>query len=386
MNGVIPLLQMMSPANKQVNQSKVSSSKDGEMTFGNLLSGFFEGEVEKPSIASDEKSSQVLSEVVLTDQLFELQGIEELLTLLPKEFQDMLTKLMAGEQAIGKEDLMKLSEIEQGILILLSMIQDTFQSSDSSKVEGKVFDIQKIPGELFPFLINEKIKEPEKVLERLIQHLQEKLNANPNANKSTKTFAEIFTKEESKQSNQTLSLPIMVDYQKPIGLNVSLTGQEFGQVLSKAQQATIHLGENQPREVREQQFLKQFQQLLQKGVFSSKQDGVQSLSIKLYPAHLGRLDIQLTQLNGSIVARILSGSSTTRELLESQVAQLKQAFSQQQLNVERIEISEQQFKQLSDEEESRKQSQEREADVEEEKQDSANFQEVLEEITINEQV
>ncbi len=67
--------------------------------------------------------------------------------------------------------------------------------------------------------------------------------------------------------------------------------------------------------------------------------GTNRISIKLYPEHLGQLRIELLQTNGLLTARILASNALGKEMLESQLHQLRQAFLQQNIQVERIDIS-----------------------------------------------
>lgn len=67
--------------------------------------------------------------------------------------------------------------------------------------------------------------------------------------------------------------------------------------------------------------------------------GANRLLIKLYPEHLGQVRIELVQTNGIMTARILASNALGKEMLDSQLHQLRSAFVQQNLQVERIDIS-----------------------------------------------
>lgn len=67
--------------------------------------------------------------------------------------------------------------------------------------------------------------------------------------------------------------------------------------------------------------------------------GTNRLLIKLYPEHLGQIRIELVQVNGVMTARILASTALGKEMLDSQLNQLRQAFLQQNLQVERIDVS-----------------------------------------------
>nr|WP_255726555.1 flagellar hook-length control protein FliK [Sporosarcina sp. ACRSM] len=67
--------------------------------------------------------------------------------------------------------------------------------------------------------------------------------------------------------------------------------------------------------------------------------GTNRLLIKLYPEHLGQVRIELLQTNGVMTARILASTALGKEMLDSQLHQLRQAFVQQNIQIDRIDIS-----------------------------------------------
>ncbi len=67
--------------------------------------------------------------------------------------------------------------------------------------------------------------------------------------------------------------------------------------------------------------------------------GTNRLLVKLYPEHLGQVRIELIQVNGIMTARILASTALGKEMLDSQLHQLKQSFSQQNIQVDRIDVT-----------------------------------------------
>ncbi len=186
---------------------------------------------------------------------------------------------------------------------------------------------------------------------------------------------------ERKVESTMLSLP------KELRFNPLLS--EIGSYTIRTDQATIHVGEQMPREIQQQQFMRQFQNLLRHATMTHSKEGVQSLSVKLHPEHLGRLDVQLTQINGVLSAKIMVSQSAAKELIESQLSQLRQAFVQQQLPVERIEITHQQSQLEKEKDKEGSSSQQQRQDANEDGQEEnrefhEEFQDSL--YSINEQV
>lgn len=118
----------------------------------------------------------------------------------------------------------------------------------------------------------------------------------------------------------------------------SFSGFAQLQQMSKAEQLTLLSQNGKP--VSAEQLMRQFENILSKSQFSNV-GGTQKLLIKLYPEHLGSLRIELTQKDGGIVAKMLASTQAAKDLLESQVQGLKQAFASQNIQVDKIEISQQ---------------------------------------------
>ena len=84
--------------------------------------------------------------------------------------------------------------------------------------------------------------------------------------------------------------------------------------------------------------LREMQNIFKRSNFGQT-GGTNRLLIKLYPEHLGQVRIELLQSNGIMTARILASTALGKEMLDSQLHQLRSAFLQQNLQVERIDIS-----------------------------------------------
>jgi len=84
--------------------------------------------------------------------------------------------------------------------------------------------------------------------------------------------------------------------------------------------------------------LKEMQAIINRAQISNAQ-GITRLTIKLYPENLGTIRIELVQNDGVLTARLLASTAHGREMLDSQAHQLKQAFMQQNIQVDRLDIA-----------------------------------------------
>lgn len=68
-------------------------------------------------------------------------------------------------------------------------------------------------------------------------------------------------------------------------------------------------------------------------------NGAMETTLRLFPEHLGRVDVRITALNGSITAHFMASQTAGKEAIEQQMNQLRHALMQQGLHVEKIEVS-----------------------------------------------
>ncbi|MBM7094176.1 flagellar hook-length control protein FliK [Bacillus sp. H-16] len=163
-----------------------------------------------------------------------------------------------------------------------------------------------------------------------------------------------------------------------------VTMDQLNQPFNAVQQHVIHTGEQRQGSQQLHDFIKQFENILASRAFKQTGQGVQQLSIKLYPEHLGRLDVTLTRSKSVMTATIMASTTAARDLIESQLQHLRQAFNSQQLPVDRIEVTQQQgFKEKQEQEDNGRDTGPRE-ERDEEKQE-ADFKELLND-SINEKV
>lgn len=123
-------------------------------------------------------------------------------------------------------------------------------------------------------------------------------------------------------------------------MNSQANAQLNHQPLTKIEQFTLFASkDNKP--VDQEQLIKQFTNILSKSQLM-KTPNMNRLMIKLYPEHLGTLRVELVQQNGVLTARMLTSTQTAKEMLDSQLHSLRSAFTQQNIQVDRIDITFQQ--------------------------------------------
>lgn len=107
-------------------------------------------------------------------------------------------------------------------------------------------------------------------------------------------------------------------------------------VATRSESTLVELENKQ--NARNEALMREMQNIFKRSSFGQA-GGTNRLLMKLYPEHLGQVRIELLQVNGVMTARILASTALGKEMLDSQLAQLRTAFAQQNLQVDRIDIS-----------------------------------------------
>ncbi|MCA1040777.1 flagellar hook-length control protein FliK [Bacillus infantis] len=109
--------------------------------------------------------------------------------------------------------------------------------------------------------------------------------------------------------------------------------------MTKVEHLTL-MQPNQGKMVSAEQLIEQFESILAKSQLT-KTGGVQRMFLRLNPENLGSLRIELIQKDSQLTARILTSTGAAKDMLDAQVNGLKQALHSQNIQVERIEITQQ---------------------------------------------
>lgn len=100
-----------------------------------------------------------------------------------------------------------------------------------------------------------------------------------------------------------------------------------------------HLSQSeQTQTARASSFIRDFSHILAKANISSNFNTTR-LFIRLYPEHLGTLNVELMHKDGLVTARLIASTTMAKDLLNSQLSSLKQAFAQQHIQIEKIEVT-----------------------------------------------
>lgn len=351
---------------------------------------------ESLSLNGNEELMSLIQEKVSTGEKLEelIQHIQLDLNLPTESIMSYEAKVTDGNSEDSSE--VTIEELAMVVNQILSMSNKDLNES----INGKVTDFLKAV-KLFELLNENAGRNDDKgSLRDLIQQLTKKLEllsegggkeALASSDRQVtrmeylnKSFTALATELKVKSHTESLT------EQKTSAVRAELSnGPIQFQQISKAEQLTLTLSQSgKPTSAAE--LIKQFENILAKSNFSNAA-GTQKLLIKLNPEHLGALRIELIQRDAGIVAKIMTTTQVAKETLETHLNGLKQAFGSQNIQVDRLEVSQamsqQQERFLSREQGQQSQQQGQETKEQEQRDDSADssFNVSLEEALINEE-
>lgn len=342
----IQMLQMAAVAQQKsaaIDMKGNSSSKD---VFASVMAqtlGSSESQMTKLEEApkSSEDVLAILSEVLN-------MSTEELEQLLPElfdeEFATQLTDMIATIPYQASLDdvyeLLASSDTYNELITTITNALDGLVEQAEDQVEPfwnhvtqltEAIELLQQQGEQLPF--TEEQVAQFAVIAQYMQHVAPQADMHVIHDNKLQNFQQMmqqFVQTEAEQLRlQVEAKPKTGNQQLLSSMNQPSATSVFFQTLTQVES---------PEQSRAEELMKQLQAILKRANFGQI-GGANRLSIRLYPEHLGTLRIELQEVNGVLTARILASSAQARDMLDSRLHQLRAALVSQNLQVERIELS-----------------------------------------------
>lgn len=290
----------------------------------------------KDDLLEVEEGLQLLDQLISNSNEDLLTMIENYLGMSHIQFQNLVSNVMEKlqmEDGEGQSDLAKLLEVVEKMGDLTTSQLGSVLDKDSLRLikSAKLYELMAKNQDS----LNEELsKQDFKALSAKLTSILEgnTLKSDQAATRLAflkQTFSNIgsnfFVKEES---TNTASLKTDM-----------ISGSVQFMQMSRPEQLTLTLP-NGTKQVQTEQLIKQFESILARSQFSNV-NGVQRLFLQLNPGHLGSLRIEIIQQDSVMVAKIVTSTQAAKEAMEGQLNHLKQAFNSQNIQVERVEISQQ---------------------------------------------
>lgn len=352
------------PATISNSEGKINgtSKQDNLSKFGSVF-----GQVLSSSTQSNQSSQATpTNELADLQQVLNADSLEEVLDLLGIPHDDGLLLLQLGEEgkAVAMDEMLDLENILNALGIDEEQLQKIVQQLLGEEKEASdVWELLSLVDAQAPVLQSQigvalqgesqvTPKETTQLLQvlKLAQLVGQKTDLTASQENLLTTVKSLLTSLQTQvetiqvtttKSTGTLSLQgfqqviqqVQVTKQSETSSNEMVTPQT---VQTKPDTFQVTLPAAKPAQ--SEALLKEMQAIINRAQISNAQ-GITRLTIKLYPENLGTVRIELVQNDGVLTARLLASTAHGRELLDSQAHQLKQAFVQQNIQVDRLDIA-----------------------------------------------
>ncbi|MDN4494246.1 flagellar hook-length control protein FliK [Ureibacillus aquaedulcis] len=370
--------------NNQSTKSPNQSTQKVEK-FGEVLNQAVTASRNEPSKTVDGTKDSI--DLGKLEDLLSANSMEEVIDLLGIPHDDGFLTIDIGEegQALSLDEMMSLDNLLSVLGIEPTQLTETIEQLTSVKVEEEQTD------DLWQ-LINSVLgdaSQDTQIVQQLVAALQGEQKVTPKQAEQLVQFlklAQVTGKNTDLLTNQLSTLQ-QVDYmlknvakqvnsmstiqttQLPENLAGKVSLQGFEQIVqkivkttetaentettesAKTAQSIVSLTSslaNSPKTIsimlpaekgaQSEALAKEIQNLLNRSQISNT-PGTTKLLLKLYPENLGSIRIEIMQQDGVLSARLLTTTAMGKELLDNQLHQLKNAFANANIQMDRIDIT-----------------------------------------------
>lgn len=259
------------------------------------------------------------------------KDVQALMKDLPDEIKELIESML-GEQIKGEESI----QIHLPEMKLAFLLQVMFYDQQHTLSQPQQKELTQRIGKWFPEVKLDSKDSLSKQIEQIFNRVKKVMDINGSTDKSS--FIKIMEDLSTVKKVQTFAEQAFQRY-VPVKQteHVSNHFQSVQSPLSPLEQWTLKVPVS-TEEGQKQPFIRELQQIITKGKLIVTESGFTKMQIKLTPENLGTIEIQLIQKHGEIAARIIASSQAAKDALDGQLTQLKQAFTGQNIEFEKLEV------------------------------------------------
>ena len=334
-------------------QPKTELPTGNSQAFGNVFGQILSSQ----SVPSVNVESPVNTEQSLIQDLLSLLDVESI--------EDAQNLLQTDELLVDSNDL---HQLLNKLLSKLEDLENPDQKQDVWEILANVMDQpQKLVDSILLTLngqASNKVTSPVEAkqaveLLKVVQLI---------GNKSDLTFKQETTLFDLKQTLETLkenltnlsliqgrnSTPVTKAFIQQVVMHQSVTKGTNTEVVTESKETTsVNQGQATTvqtkvetvsmtlptqKSAQSEEFLKELQKVMNRVQFGQAA-GANRLVIKLYPEQLGTIRIELIQKDGILTAKMLASTALGKEMLDTHSGQLRQGLANQNIQIEKLEIT-----------------------------------------------
>ena len=263
--------------------------------------------------------AEIEGQLIPVEEMMNLEDLTAALGITKEELEAILQQLL-GEQ-MPMNDVWAVLEQTPALLAQITAVLQGESNVVTPKEATKVVE----------FL---KLTETLSVKTDTVYQQQYQLNQTKDLLQSFVNQFQSVTQQETTKSTTFQQLTQTTVKQEADTTQVNASQQQATTVTTKTVTVTLPAQPSSQSEA----LAKEIQNLLNRSQLSNNQ-GTIRLVLKLFPENLGQIRIEVMQKDGLMQARLLATTAAGKELLDSNLNQLKSAFVAQNIQMERIDVA-----------------------------------------------
>ena len=351
----IAMMQQLAPKAPIQKQSTAQATSDkGFEKFGTVFNEVISAN-QNPVVQQKQSTSSDLEKI---EEILGAESLEEVLEILEIPHDDAMLFVEINQQTIPVDEMMSIDglaealgiEVEDLMSIVEQLLGEEFQTDD---VWAMIEQAPNLLAQIMTALQGEHNVPPQdaqKLLEflKLAQMVGAKVDTvygqEVQLSQLKEVFQQVMVQVQQVQQQETPKTPVFQQVaqsvvQQTVKQEVDTTistSQAQQQITTPTKTVTLTLPAERPAQ--SEALLKEIQNLINRSQLSNSQ-GTMRLMLKLYPENLGSIRIEIMQKDGVLTARLLATTTAGKELLDSNLHQLKSAFVAQNIQMERIDVA-----------------------------------------------
>lgn len=371
----IGLLQMTQRSVQPVKQPTVTSSTSNDNSFDKVFSEAVQtntAEKEAAPVSENEQVAQVVEEVkeiaetetleealqvldvehdeavvvvqidgemVMIDELMNMDDLAALLDMTAEDLQQIIAKL-TGEPVEQLDVWAVLEQAPQLLAQITAVLQGENQivTPEEAGQLAKFLQVAQLVGQKQDTVYKQEITltDSKQALQQFTQQLTTLSNQQNGQQQSQQqsqpqqTFVQVMQQVQT-ASTQTTQVTNTTEAPEQVQAPVQ-------QVTTQPAVKTVSVALPMERSAQSEALIKEIQNHINRMQMSNN-NGVIKLTMRLFPENLGQIRVEVMQQDGVMQARILATSAAGKELLDSNLSNLKTSLVAQNIQLDRIDIA-----------------------------------------------
>jgi flagellar hook-length control protein FliK len=269
------------------------------------------------------------------EETMNVDDLSSMLNISAEELQQIVSQLT--EQEVDVTDVWQVLEQSPQLLAQVTAVlqgeSQIVSSKDAAQVV-KFLQLTQLVGQKVDTVYSDEVKlvDTKQALQQFTTQLATSQQQPTNSTTTQSQFAQVMQQLTTNTTNEQVKTTETTETTEttPVSTSVQHTTQQ--------QVRTVNVVLPTERSAQSEALVKEIQNQLNRAQISNN-NGVIKLTMRLFPENLGQIRIEIMQQDGVLQARILATTSAGKELLDSNLSQLKSTLVAQNIQMDRVDIA-----------------------------------------------